>query len=949
MISAGFVNNNNSGNNNNVNTNQDPQNTKHAAGTIFNDLLESSKNLPSTSSELGSIQLSLHEINRRTRELRNAHYNKNDGNVDDHQFIQNKRNKASDRQALPVDHTKAHYLLANSGVAFDDIDSSLKFLKSGEANKFKRNNIVGQTHNNNDNNLTSQTQSSMEIDSYLKIKKEENILSSIESLLSNAAKDFDSFVNSNLNLDWNERKNTIRENFGILINNKGNTNNLTSSNTYPNDFVSATLKKHSINPEIPVWGNNSLRILNDNNNESKLNVNENHLVRENFETHAKIVYKFNNSRQSGQSIPLTKEFISLLSKNANDTKNRQMLEAWKILDTLNDRQNLTKTDTVERSKIYLEKQFLDYVNLLYNKKMDEGLPTNINKVKSFIDSKLKNTDNSWKIKNLTVANSIPIWALIFYLLRAGLKTEALEVAVSNKSSFKKVEQSFLGYFKAYTSSKDGTLPLEFSNRLHTEYNQHIKNSLNGDPFRLAVYKIIGRCDLTRKNISSVTLNVEDWLWVHFMLMKDDITEDDPIYERYTFTDFQNIVTSYGPSRFTNHYLQVLVLSGLYELAIAYVYTINEMDAVHLAIVMASLNLLKFPSITSIVNKTEQYNRDISNNNNSANGTGFSSFGERLLSINDKNEREIDFVRIISNYVKSFKFSDPRIATEYIILIGLSTEKQNEQVQLCHEALRELVLETKEFSILLGSISRDGTRIPGVIEERLPLLHLRDESEFLRVITEQAARKADEDGRVHDSLLLYQLSEEYDIVLSIVNNLLGDILSNADLTQPLLQTSDNSETNPILLARKLITTYVDNLEISKKISNKNSDTCLFLLKMVDVRQAFLGKQWQQTLTMIKELNILPFADELSAREKAQEFTTLNENLIKCVPNMLIITMTCVSRLVENLNKSEYQSMEKAQQINSLKNIAKNCMIYAGVIQYKMPRETFSTLINLDVTL
>ena len=919
-------------------------------GSIFNDLLESSKNLPSTSSELGSIQLSLNEINRRTRELRNVHY-KDSRQPEDQFSVKRNKNDPLQQQKPIVDHTKAHYLLANSGVVFDDIDSSLKFLQNGDANKLRRT----QT---NEQQITrvplQQGQSSgpMEIDSYLRIKKEENILSSIESLLSNAAKDFDSFVNSNLNLDWNQRKNTIRENFGILVNNKNpsNSNKTGSNGGMSMDFVNETLKRHAVNPEIPVWGNNSLRILNDNNNnESKLNVNENNLVRGNFETHAKIIYKFNNSRQSGQPLQLTKEFIDLLTKDANNTKNRQMLETWKILDTLNDdyQNKLSNKDIVNKSRTHLEKQFLDYVNLLYSKKMDEGLPTNINKIKSFIDSKLKNADNSWKIKNLTIANSIPIWALIFYLLRAGLKNEALEVAISNKSSFKKVEQSFLSYFKAYISSKDGTLPMEFSTKLHTEYNQHIKNSLNGDPFRLAVYKIIGRCDLTRKNISSVTLNVEDWLWVHFMLMKDDISEDDPIYERYTFNDFQNIVTSYGPARFTNHYLQVLVLSGLYELAIAYVYSINEMDAVHLAIVMANLNLLKFPSIKTIINKNNS-NNNVTNSLNQMDG-GVVSLGERFLSVNEQNEREIDFVRIISNYIKSFKFSDPRIATEYIILIGLSTEKQNEQVQLCHEALRELVLDTKEFSILLGQISRDGTRIPGVIEERLPLLHLRDENEFLRVITEQAARKADEDGRVHDSLLLYQLSEEYDIVLTIVNNLLGNLLSNADLTQPLFQLSDNSETNPILLARKLISTYVDNLEISKKISNKSTDTCLFLLKMVDIRELFNGKQWQQTLTEIKTLNILPFADELSAREKAQEFTTLNSNLIKCVPNLLIITMTCISRLVTDLNKSEYQSMEKAQQINSLKNIAKNCMIYAGVIQYKMPRETFSTLINLDVTL
>ena len=932
-----------------ANTDSQTHNAQNNAGSIFNDLLESAKNLPSTSSELGSIQLSLGEISRRTRELRSTRHR--DPAAQDEPFVPNKRldrgTENAPQQEQPADHTKAHYLLANSGVAFDNIDSSLQFLRKGEtANGVFKKNIGPATTEQSTASPAYQTP--MEIDSYLKMKKEENILSSIESLLSNAARDFDSFVNSNLNLDWNQRKNTIRENFGILVGNKsgdaGAEAPMTAGTGNSRDFLASSLRGSGLQSNIPIWGNNSLRILNDNNNESKLNVNENYLVRENFETYAKIINKYNNSRQAGQPIPLTKEFMGIMSQHPNDTKNRQLLESFKILDTLNQPSIASNSSlsTAQKSREYLERQFLDYVNLLYKQKMDEGLPTNANKIKSFIDSKLKNTNGTWKINNLTIINSIPVWAMIFYLLRAGLKQEALEVAMNNKSSFKKVEQSFLSYFKAFISSKDGTLPLEFANRLHTEYNQHIKNSLNGDPFRLAVYKIIGRCDLTRKNISSVTLNVEDWLWVHFMLIKDTITEDDPIYERYTFQDFQNVVTSYGPTRFTNHYLQVLILSGLYEQSIAYVYSVNEMDAVHLAIAMADLNLLRFPTVSSLLNQNTQ--QDTLNSARTA-----ESLGEKLLSTNDKNQREIDFVKVISNYVKSFKFSDPRIATEYIILIGLSTEKQSEQVQLCHEALRELVLETKEFTILLGKISRDGTRIPGIIEERFPLLHLRDEKEFLRVITEQAARRADEDGRVQDSLLLYQLSEEYDTVISIVNNLLGDMLSNADLTQPLLQPGDNSETNPILLAQKLSDIYVDNLEISKKVSSKNTETCIFLLKLVEVRSAYLENQWQSTLSLISALNILPFADELSAREKAQDFTTLNENVIKCVPNLLIITMTCISKLVEGLNRSEYQSLEKAQQVCSLKNIAKNCMVYAGVIQYKMPRETFSTLINLDVTL
>lgn len=45
-------------------------------------------------------------------------------------------------------------------------------------------------------------------------------MSSIEHLLSSAAKDFDSFVNQNLKLDWAQRKDEVRESFGILVQKK---------------------------------------------------------------------------------------------------------------------------------------------------------------------------------------------------------------------------------------------------------------------------------------------------------------------------------------------------------------------------------------------------------------------------------------------------------------------------------------------------------------------------------------------------------------------------------------------------------------------------------------------------------------------------------------------------------------------------------------------------------
>ncbi|CEP63547.1 linker nucleoporin NIC96 LALA0_S08e05006g [Lachancea lanzarotensis] len=826
------------------------------SGKIFGKLIETSRNLPTTSSELGTILLSVNEIKKRAHELR--------------------------QKSKPLqDHTRAHYLLAGSGLAIQDVETSLRALKS---RKLMEQNVVSMETDN-------------DLDTYLRNKKDENILSSIERSLASAAKDFDNFVNQNFNLDWEQRKEEVRENFGILVKRR------------KGDYK-ATME--GIDGPSITWGENGRAILD---GDSRLNVNENFATRKKFEQYAKTINAFNNAKQSDTEFSLTGGIIETLT-NSTESINRQLPQAWKILEHVRG-----SNDVVNKSKEFLEAQFFDYVDKLYKRNPSEGLPTNVNKIRSFIDHKLKNHNNTWKYGNLTIVNGVPIWAFIFYLLRAGLAQDALEVAVANKLSFKKVEQSFLTYFKAYVSSKDRKLPNEFVIRLHTEYNQHIKNALDGDPFRLAVYKIIGRCDLTRKNISSITLSIEDWIWIHIMLIREDSSGNGPLYEKYDLSDFQTIVTSYGASMFSGSYILALMLSGLYELAIQNAMSINEIDAVHLAIGLAYYKKL---SISTYQN---------------------TKLSELITT--GEGRTQINFAKLLGNYTKSFKFSDPRIAVEYLILINLGGTK--DAAAVCHEALRELVLETKEFTILLGKVNRDGTRIPGVIEERQSLLSLSDEKDFLHKITEQSARRADEDGRSYDSLLLYQLADEYDIVIRIVNKLLSDLLSNTDLAQPLLNLDDNSETSPVLIAKKLINVYVNNLEIAQKISQKNKETCILLLKVVDIRRAYYSQNWQETLEMIEEIELIPFVDEVSSRRKAQEFSNLSPEITKNIPKLLIISMTCVCKIVKALNQSEYQSAAKIQQVEALKRLAKNCMIYAGMIQYRMPRETYSILINLEVQL
>src|SRR5439155_26728604 len=99
-----------------------------------------------------------------------------------------------------------------------------------------------------------------------------------------------------------------------------------------------------------------------------------------------------------------------------------------------------------------------------------------------------------------------------------------------------------------------------------------------------------------------------------------------------------------------------------------------------------------------------------------------------------------------------------------------------QKSQCHEALRELVLESREFAQLLGDVRSDGQRIKGAIEERMSLIGLTDTDDFMRTVTIQAASSADDNGRVTDAVLLYHLAGEYNNVMEIVIRALSEAIA-----------------------------------------------------------------------------------------------------------------------------------------------------------------------------
>lgn len=75
---------------------------------------------------------------------------------------------------------------------------------------------------------------------------------------------------------------------------------------------------------------------------------------------------------------------------------------------------------------------------------------------------------------------------------------------------------------------------------------------------------------------------------------------------------------------------------------------------------------------------------------------------------------INFARMIYRYTRSFAQTDTEEALNYVYLICLNADLSGnigkDQVSLCHDFIRELVMDTRKYSQLLGDVRNDGTKI-----------------------------------------------------------------------------------------------------------------------------------------------------------------------------------------------------------------------------------------------
>ena len=908
-----------------------------------------------------------------------------------------------------------HYLLSASGVK---MGSTLRDL-----NQFS-------TQAGYSSNVPTQNAFDSDVDSYISNLHSQSTLALIQEGLEQSKRDFDTFLEDNVQIEWDKQRQRIYEHFGLgRQSEEMAASQSTFGNTARGAFGRSTRKGRSMGPRgaptngsstfgassggPPVIGH-SQSVLNgrDSSDRSVFGGQtgpQDRYARDKQERFMEQVKNLNEERQREAPFSVLHAFSSVESGTAGDNLD-YFVSAYRALISItgekaqeealepgssNPRSRAFARDylddaatsnaglkmrkrILDGSRTHLEKKFLDDVEDVLKKNPSEalvgGVPSLLNKIRGFVRVKVVFKElgvDQDVLQRIGESGEEYPWVIVFYLLRSGLLAEAAEYVREKKNYFQNNDRNFQPAMSHYATDPDRRLTPDLQQKISHVHAQRTRIATGNDPYRTACYKIIGRCEMNRRSLEPIKDSMQDWVWLQFNLARESNRAEENAGEIFGLEELRSTIRDIGQRHFMNDdgeasggysvYFYLATLAGMFEPAISYLYQHNYVSAVHFAIALDYYGLLRV--------------------------SDWSTAGNEILTYNTKQQPQLNFGRVIGFYTGDFRAARADAAAEYLILICLNADLPGEagkqQAELCHEALRELVLETREFSTLLGDVKHNGHTKPGLIQERVPLLRLNGENGLINTITREAAKMADDNGRTNDAVLLCHLANEYDSVIAILNRALSEALSVDIGQEPLRleplkprlvvvdgqQPTDETSTSlsmlgtddPVDLARKVIALYDGNNLWWRKVSDLNRDTIRILFELNEAKKLIEARSYTEALgvsdskyyctslltyvKMIENLRILPLAANgniSDIRASANSFSSYPPEIARNIGSVLLWCIGCCSRHREHLLSGQFDDPMRRRLADQLLQKAKDLMVFAGLIRYKLPPRVFETL-------
>lgn len=263
------------------------------------------------------------------------------------------------------------------------------------------------------------------------------------------------------------------------------------------------------------------------------------------------------------------------------------------------------------SKTFLEKQFLKELESVIEKNPREaqlgGIPTITNKIRAYIRLRATRKDLANENEELTTAGDDYPWILTFFLLRCGFVKEAYEY-VTQEAGFRSADRSFVQAITNYAQSPDRRLTPQNQQRINGEYQQRTRNAPENtvDPYRIACYKIVGRCDLSRRNLDGIKDGVEDWIWLQFALAREVERAEEAAGEFFGLDEISKTIKNIGEKHFAKEgggaggygtYFLLQILGGMFEESVFWLLRHSPVSAVHFAIALNFYGLLRVSDLS----------------------------------------------------------------------------------------------------------------------------------------------------------------------------------------------------------------------------------------------------------------------------------------------------------------------------------------------------------------
>jgi nuclear pore complex protein Nup93 len=202
-------------------------------------------------------------------------------------------------------------------------------------------------------------------------------------------------------------------------------------------------------------------------------------------------------------------------------------------------------------------------------------------------------------------------------------------------------------------------------------------------------------------------------------------------------------------------------------------------------------------------------------------------------------------------------------------VDINSLKYSIYKDICYELIQTIILETGKYNQLIGEIKGDGIKGLGLIEQSLPLIGLLESKDFNQLIIKPTANKCEEGGKYIDSIKLYNLANDYNTVIIILNKLLAKELSKIKLKQdsggqqnkPILIMNSNIDTNITLeelgsLVEQIIEYYSHFQHIYSNINEKSFKILKIFLNLVKFIKYFQLEQYDLSLNLMIDLDLLP---------------------------------------------------------------------------------------------